>query len=149
MKKIIFTFLIAISFGFSGFSQTQFGGGISFVAGDGPGGAAIGVGLKTAFDITDKLRLGPSFNYYFESGTSYAVDADLQYKLATIGDNTLIYPFTGLNFANLSGLGVEVGVNLGIHANFPVTDVLNVYIEPKYVVLSDADGFVIAAGIFF
>jgi outer membrane protein X len=146
MKKLFFTLFVACIFGTSGFSQTQFGGGISFVASD---GSAIGVGLKTAFDVTDNLRLGPSFNYYFESGSSYSVDADLQYKLATIGDNTLIYPFTGLNFANLNGLGVEVGVNLGVHANFPVTDILNVYIEPKYVTLSDADGFAIAAGIFF
>jgi|GEM_PF-1324123 len=146
MKKLIFTIFIALTFGYSGFGQTQFGGGISFVSSS---NSAIGVGLKTAFDVTESLRAAPSFHYYFEEGTFFSIDADIQFKLATIGDNTLIFPFAGLNFAKTEGLDAELGINLGVHANFPVSDFLNVYLEPKFVLLSDLDGFAIAAGIFF
>ena len=97
--------------------------------------------------MSEDWRIAGAFSYYFDSAYDYGIDLDVQYELLTISDDFNIFPLAGLNFSNFE-IGSNIALNLGIFSDFPVTDRLRVYIEPKIIVDNNST-FVAAAGILF
>ena len=135
----ILTFFMFLPF--IGSSQLNYGVGLTYVA----DGSTLGAQAKFCVDVSDVLRGAASLDYYFEDGSLWDINADVQYKLATIGDETHIYPFAGLHLFKLTD---DIGINLGVFAQFPISDSLKLYLEPKYV-LSSFESLQVSAGVFF
>jgi outer membrane immunogenic protein len=122
-----------------------------------------GVGANAEFFINEKMAIQPGLLFYFpETVNNYKfsyweLNGDFHYYFLA-QDVVSLYGKAGLNFMNIkvkydgsgfdySDSNSEVGVNLGIGANFNVGGVLP-FAELKYV-LGDADQGVIMLGVKF
>ena len=84
---------------------------------------------------------------YFADRTLWALDVDYHWMISNESGTSRFYPLAGLDFKFTSD-HAEFGINLGGGANFMLTEKMAAFAELKYV-LSDWDGFGIAAGIYF
>ena len=134
--------------GYSAEAQTKFGAGVTLLDG------FFGVGARAHNSFTEDFAGQASFHYYFESlVTVYAIDVDVHYSGFDIGDveNFAITPFAGLNIfrSSQSGFGgTSTNLNIGVNGSLPLTDTLDLYIEPKFIIGSDT-AFGISAGVYF
>ncbi len=137
------------------FSQFKVGAGIGWDFDD----KLTGIGGKLHYTFSDEYAGQVGLNYFFpKSGFSaFVVDLDVHYYGVKIGEvgGFIISPFTGLQIVSsrfeVNGFktsDTDLGLNIGIHANVPITDKLALYVEPKFV-LDGLDNFVLAVGIFF
>ncbi len=147
MKKIILSVSFLVSCFCIAQAQVEFGGGLQFYKPS--GGSSIGIGAEALVNLNEEFDLNPSFHYYFEDVTIYAIDADVHYKKLVLNDKVKLNPFAGLNVLKISSLDAELGINLGVHIQSPINDSFTLYVEPKLILISDADGFALGAGILF
>ncbi len=128
-------------------AQFKFGGGLQFFEDLGIQGRAHNV-------FSEDIAGQGTFNYYFSSGfSSWSIDADVHYHGLDLGEveSFALAPFAGLNIFRVSAFGVsasDVGLNLGIIGTLPISDGLELYIEPK-IVIGGGSGFAISGGVYF
>jgi len=127
-------------------AQVQFGGGLQFFKPN--GGSSFAIGAEALIAINDDYDLNPSFHYYFEEATLMAIDADVHYKKLVLNDSVKLNPFAGLNLIT-GDVDSKLGINAGVHIQAPINESLELYVEPKLILISDFDGFAIGAGVLF
>ncbi|MGB3182018.1 MAG: outer membrane beta-barrel protein [Cyclobacteriaceae bacterium] len=124
------------------------------------------VGLQARADIglSESWRLAPSLNFFFPKDVGgvdlkwFAINLDANYIIPIESDVVGLYGIGGLNIAFLSvdfnddffedNTETEIGLNLGIGAEFNIESSVTPFFELKYVI-GDADQAVIAAGVKF
>lgn len=126
-----------------------------------------GLGLVAEFPVAPKFVIAPSFSYYFPKGdsflrqTAWELNGNLNYHFVT-NDQLEFYGLGGINYTNVgakfdgSSIGIgnistnagELGINLGLGANFNIGKNFLPFGELKYI-FGDFDRVVIAAGIKF
>ncbi len=155
MKKFIALAAFVVFGTVTGFSQFKFGAGANMIF----DGSFFGVGARAHNTFTEDFAGQASFHYYFESGfTVWTLDLDVHYSGFELGDveSFSLTPFAGINIFNVSadtGLGFGVSasstnLNLGLNGTMPLTESLDLYIEPK-IIIGNGGSFAIAAGVYF
>ncbi len=148
MKKTLLLLICVFAMGYSAQAQFKIGAGASLLDG------FFGVGAKAHNSFSEDFAGQASFHYYFESVvTVYTIDLDVHYSGFDIGDveSFALTPFAGLNFfrAGVSGFGATTtNLNVGVNGTMPLTDTLDLYIEPK-LIIGSGSSFGIAAGVYF
>ena len=95
--------------------QSAVGGGLVFNTDDGP---TVGLNFKYQYNITNPLRLEPSFTYFFKDNnvSLWDISVNLHY-LFDVGSDFVLYPLAGFGIygVNVSGGGsdTDFGLNLG------------------------------------
>lgn len=127
----------------------------------------LGFGAKFQYGLTDAVRIEPSFNYFLEKNSVSELDANVNvHYLIDVADNIKVYPLAGLGYAHCKSAAWsvdldgddrddmgesyshgEVCVNLGVGAEYPVTDNLAVNAELKYQIISNFNQLTIGLGI--
>ncbi len=142
MKKLL-TFILIIS-SFQAFAQFKVGAGLNYTTFR-PAWAAQ---IKTSIPLGDKWAIGGTGDFFFISEGGWDINIDAQYRLVELG-NVPIMPFAGVNFTDFKESEFSTGINLGVLTYFPITDMLDLYLEPKYLLISsNANGLVVSAGVF-
>ena len=153
MKKTIITFFAIVFIGVSGFSQFKFGAGANLLF----DGGYFGLSGKGHYTINEQYAAQASFTYFFEDFTVWNLDLDVHYDGFNIGDleGFRLTPFAGLNVfrtditvGNISGGDTDINLNLGMNGTINLTESLDLYVEPKFI-LGDGSTFGIAAGVYF
>lgn len=155
MKKTFLFGLFTMLFCMTASAQFKFGAGINIDLDD----SLFGITGKGHYQINDDYAGQASFTYFFEKDLVkfWTLDLDVHYGGFDIGDleGFHLTPFAGLNIANASvdiggfgGSDTEMGINIGINATIPITESLDLFIEPK-LIISGIDGIGIAAGVYF
>ncbi len=148
MKKTLLLLVCVFAMGYSAQAQTKFGAGASFLDG------LFGVGARAHNSFTEDFAGQASFHYYFESLVNvYSIDLDVHYSGFDLGDveSFAITPFAGLNFfrAAQNGIGgTNTNLNVGVNGTMPLTDTLDLYIEPKFII-GRISSFGVSAGVYF
>jgi len=160
MKKSILSFIVFLMF--LGFAKSQ---SIGLMLGYGSKIEQIGIGANAEFGLTEKLKIAPSFLYYFTEDHDFVktnlweLNGNVNYYF--IDDNDLgVYGLGGLNYTHISvksdygaGFGYgsysassgKIGVNLGAGLNYNISERLSPYAELKFVI-SDYDQLVAMIG---
>lgn len=126
MKKTLLFFSLCFCFATLSFGQVSFGVGGTYVN-------DFGVQARAGLDLTEDIGLIPSFSYYFVDGaTTFGIDANLTYDVATVGDDMPIYALAGLDWTRVSVSDIDFsdsnfGLNLGAGTN-----ISSVYAEVFY-----------------
>ncbi len=144
MKRFLASVFFICALALTGTSQVKFGAGLSLLDSN------FGVQGKAHYTLNDQFAPQASFSYFFESGvTLWALDLDLHYSGFEIGDveSFRITPFAGLNFYRVSSFGTT-NLNLGVNGTMPLTDTMDLYIEPK-ITIGNGGTFGLAAGVYF
>ena len=149
MKKLIVLVLFIAAFGTSGFSQLKFGAGANLLF----DGTLFGVGGRVQYAINEDFAAQGGLNIFLDDVADYMIDLDVYYSGFELGDveGFSLTPFAGLNIFRASVLGfgaTDTGLTLGIQGLLPITDGLNLYVEPR-LYLGGGDGFGISAGVYF
>jgi opacity protein-like surface antigen len=84
---------------------------------------------------------------YFANRTIWALDVDYHFVIQSASGTSRFYPLVGIDF-KFNSDDSEFGINAGGGVNFMLTETLAAFAELKYVI-SDYDGFGVAAGIYF
>lgn len=109
-------------------------------------GDYFGVQGRTTFELGgDISQITTAATLYFDD-TWFAFDADYHFVINPANPSRF-YPLVGLELATDFDWA-ELGANLGGGVDFMLTDTLAAWAEAKFVV-SDADGFVVSAGVKF
>ena len=126
----------------------------------------IGIGAKFNYNVTDPIRVSPSFNYFLKKDgfSMWEINADIHY-LFPIAEKLKVYPLTGLAFVGTkfdygdlfdgwddfdvddSSTSTNFGINLGGGVSYPLTDKLSIGAELKYSLISDFDQLVLSANV--
>lgn len=114
----------------------------------------LGVAAKLRYNITDKLRVEPAFEYFFKHDhvSTWDLGASLQY-LIPVAPQVQVYPLAGLAYfkSKVSGHGYEasgdgkVGFNLGAGVDFPLSSCI-LSLEAKFQIVDGWDQLVVGAG---
>ncbi len=110
----------------------------------------VGIGAFYRYNITNALRVEPSFDYYLEKDNLSEWNANVNFHyLFDIGSDFKLYPVAGLGLTSWSvdtpaGDASEnkMAVNLGCGAEFPVSDKITLGAELKYQIISNWNQFV-------
>ena len=130
-----------------GFSQFKVGAGANFIF----DGGALGIGGRSHYTINEDFAAQGSFHFYFDSFVDWTLDFDVHYSGFDLGDleGFRLTPFAGLGIINAGGnFGSSGNLNLGIQGLTPITESLDLYIEPK-IIIGDGSTLAIAAGVYF
>lgn len=132
-----------------GYSQVKFGAGANFTF----DGSFFGVGGRAMYDIDEDFAAQGQFTFFLDEFADYAIELDLFYKGLELGEveGFQLTPFAGLNIFRGSLLGVgatDTGLTLGIQGLSPITESLDLYVEPK-IYLGGGSSFALAAGVYF
>lgn len=121
----------------------------------------FGIGVKYSHQMSDNLRVQPSFTYYFEKeGINMKdISADFHYLFNVSDDKMFFYPIFGLTSVfytfdapEVEGIKLDdhtwtrLGCNLGAGLQYNITDDFGIVGEAKYKILKDIDQFCIAIG---
>jgi len=147
VKKIILTTLVlalAVStFALPAQAEIQgWGAGIALHDGE--------FGLQARKDFWlggDISQITGQAGVYFANKTLWALDLDYHWVITSESGTSRFYPLIGIDFKFTSNHS-QFGINAGGGANFMLTEKMAAFAELKYVI-SDWDGFGIAAGIYF
>lgn len=116
---------------------------------------SAGLGVNGEFAATDQINIAPSFIYYFEKNNVswWEINGNINYIFSE--NSATIYGIAGLNLTGVkvdTGFGSasdsELGLNLGIGANFDAGGNLIPFAEAKYV-LGNADQLSLFGGVRF
>ena len=152
MRKILFTFLLFVSFITMSNAQFNFGAGAQLVL----EGTGFGLQGKALTEINETWRGAGAFTIYLTDGPNWAIDLDAQYKLLEVSDNFNFAPLAGLSIIsspsvtvlNVTAGGTDIGINLGAFFDFVPSDSYHIYVEPKFVI-GAGDFIAISGGILF
>ncbi|WP_420318096.1 outer membrane protein [Ekhidna sp.] len=154
MKKLIFTLLLVTVISLASNAQSRVGVGLAY-------GAEIesaGIGVNGEFAASSQINIAPSFIYYFKKDnvTWWELNGNINYIFSE--NSATIYGIAGLNLTgvsvDLSDFGggkqsdSELGLNIGIGANFDTGGSLMPFAEAKYV-LGNADQLSLFGGVRF
>lgn len=169
MKKIalLFTVLVCMFAVTEANAQKrgEMAAGAQLVYGTGDGLSNFGLGAKFQWNVIDKLRLEPSFNYFFEKDmvNMWDLSANAHYQFS-LSDSFVAYPLAGISVMGVSvdvpefdlGYGysvgggsasdTEIGFNIGGGVDYNVTKNIAINLEAKYKIGGDWSRLVIAAG---
>lgn len=139
--------------------------GAQVVYGTGDGFSNIGVGAKFQWNIINKLRLEPSFNYYFKKDlvSMWDINANVHYQFP-LGKVVSLYPLAGLSVMGVkvsvpevdlgeygsyggSASDTEFGFNIGAGADFSLSQKIVLNVEAKYKIGGNWSRFIIGAGV--
>lgn len=160
MKRYLFTVICLAIFAISttnvsaqGKGDMAVGAGLAYGTGD--SFSNIGLGAKFQWNPIEKLRIEPSFTYYFKKDyiSMWDLSANAHY-LFPVAEKFTLYPLAGVGILNakVSVAGVsasdsEFGFNLGGGADFKLSDKLFLNAELKYKIGDAWNRFIISAGI--
>ena len=153
MKKVIITFFAIAFISTSAFSQFKVGAGANYLF----DGSLFGLSGKAHYTVNEQFAGQVSFSYFFEDFTVWNLDLDVHYNGFQIGDleGFRLTPFAGLNvfrtsvtLGNITSGDTDINLNLGMNGTVPITETLDLYIEPKFI-LGDGSTFALAAGVYF
>lgn len=128
--------------------------GVQFAFGTGDGLSNMGVGAKFQWNVIDRLRLEPSFTYFFKKDlvSMWDFNANVHYQFS-VGNMIDLYPLAGLSVlgAKASVLGfsasdTEFGLNLGGGADFKLSENWAINVEAKYKIGGAWSRLIITAG---
>ncbi|MDR1500030.1 MAG: porin family protein [Tannerellaceae bacterium] len=105
--------------------------------------------ISLAYNLTDRLGVVPSFDYYFHHFSqskfgTWDVNADIRYHILTEG-LFKVYPFAGLTVKHSDGHS-GLGANLGIGADYEVTPGIDLFFNTKYQSTKDIDDTLMSIG---
>ena len=106
----------------------------------------MGIGAKFQYSVTDKIRVEPTFVYYFEknylSMTEFIVNA--HYLFPMMDGKLNVYPLAGLGLVTskveifgFSESESNFGLDLGGGAEYKLTDNISLAAELKYYIAGD------------
>lgn len=130
---------------------------------------SIGLGIKYQYNITNPIRIEPSFNYFFENGNVSMLDLNVNFHyLFPVAKSVKLYPLFGLTLSNwmfdMHDFDIDMdeghvhiddngnhnecrfGVNLGAGAEFALPRNWAMNFEFRYQLVSDFDQGVINIG---
>lgn len=152
MKKLILSFILFAIISFVSQAQSKVGVGLAY----GSEVENAGIGVNGEFAASDVINISPSFIYYFKKNnvSFWELNGNINYIFSE--NSATVYGIAGLNLTgfkidNPFGDDVtdsELGLNLGIGANFDAGGNLTPFAEAKYV-LGDADQLSLFAGVRF
>ena len=100
-----------------------------------------GIGLRFQYNLENRFRIAPSFNYFFENNDHSGLEANLDaHYLFPLTHGLVMYPVVGLNYSNIDWDGDEdggFGINLGMGIQFPISKQISFGTEYKRAVLFD------------
>lgn len=125
----------------------------------------LGIGAIAEFPVAERMAISPSFSFYFPKDqgfvktSAFEINGNLNYTF--VEENSLLfYGIGGINYtnykvkSNLPGVPNssistgDIGLNLGVGANFEVGQSFLPFAEVKYVV-GGLDQLVLAGGVKF
>ena len=164
MKKIL-TLICALVLGM-GVSQAQVHEAQTAVGANLVYGTEIkspGVGARFQYGVLDQLRTEVGFNYFFEHkhNSCWDVNINAHYLLNVWNQKVYIYPIVGINYTMMKyGRHTEedgtvvasdednhIGFNVGLGAEYELTDHIGVNLEYRHTIIRSVDQGVIGAGI--
>ena len=130
---------------------------------------SAGLGIKYQYNITNPLRIEPSFNYFFENDNVSMLDLNVNFHyLCPVAQSVKLYPLFGLTMSNwmfdMHDLDVDwdgdhvhvddggnhnefrIGVNLGAGAELALGRNWAMNVEFRYQLVDDFDQGVINFG---
>lgn len=155
MKKALLLFLLVAAGAITTYGQSRIGGNIAY----GTEIEELGIGINGEFFLKSNLAIAPGFNYYFveDPVNFWELNANVNYYFSESG-SVAVYVLGGLNLAHIgfdgSDFGVpdrsdnELGVNIGVGANFDVGGSVVPFAQFRYV-LGDFDQAVFSFGVRF
>lgn len=152
MKKILL--LLAVVLGMAATASAESPVAIGLKLGHATCINQMGLGVDVRCNITDNIRIAPSFDYYFQNNevSAWDVNANVNYMFDIV-DNVDIYPLAGLTFSRWSADGAETvsrfGANFGGGIDFKVMDNLSLNTELKYQLISDFSQCIISMGVHY
>lgn len=140
--------------------------GVHFALGTGDSFTNMGVGAKFQWNVINKLRLEPSFTYFFKKDylSMWDISANVHYQFV-LSDIVNLYPLAGLSvmgvkasiptfdlgeygsYGGSSASDTEFGFNIGAGADFKVSEKIIVNAELKYKIGGNWNRFIIGAGV--
>lgn len=142
MKKFILVLFFIGSLVQMGNSQFDFGVGLTYLE----RGNDIGLQGKTFLGLSEYWGASVGADLVLTKGIKFDINADAHYRI-NIGQQSRIHPFAGLNLAKYADIQeIDIGINLGAFASFPIHNNLLLYLEPK-VVVGGLKTFVLSAGV--
>lgn len=175
MKKILMA-IIAVFVCAGVYAQKgEQAAGINLGYGSGSLHKSFKLGLEYKYNVTDAIRIAPSFDYFFKDlGTSlWDINANVHYLFDIKSVEGLkVYPLVGLTLLGYSGgdtstgdtaldewyaeeyddeesssgSGVKFGGNIGAGVQYPVMENLDLSFEIKYQFVQDFDQLVFHIG---
>lgn len=155
MKKILIIASLCLVVGLSNsLAQSRLGGNFAY----GTDVEEFGLGINGEFFLKNDLSIAPGFNYYFTEDplTFWELNANVNYYFVSSGSAAL-YALGGLNLATASvdlpepfddDSSTELGLNLGIGANFDINSSILPFTQLRLVV-GDASQAVLEFGVKF
>jgi len=107
----------------------------------------LGWGLRFQYNIENRFRIAPNFNYYFRNDAAAITEICLDgHYLFPLKDNFVFYPLIGVNYTCLSydnGMNDDTGIGLdfGLGIQVSLTKEVKLNAELKKSVLYDLDDF--------
>ena len=149
MRFIIAVFFLIMVSSTDGISQLRFGAGANFTFDN----SLLGVGGRMMYDINEDFAAQGQFSLFLDDVADFIIELDVYYKGLDLGDveGFQLTPFAGLNIFRASVLGFgasDTGLTLGLQGLSPLTDSMDLYVEPK-IYLGGGSSFAIAAGVYF
>lgn len=157
IKYLMLTLMMVLGVGVASAQEgtSAVGFNLGYATGDGINN--LGIGVKYSYQMSDNLRVQPSFTYYFEKDNAnlYDLSVDFHYLFNFNDDKMAFYPIFGFTtpFYHFNGdEGIEshtwtrFGCNLGAGLQYKLTDDFALVGEAKYKIVKDIDHVAIAIG---
>jgi len=142
MKRILLALIFIGSLAQMGSSQFDFGVGLTYLE----RGSDIGLQGKTFLGLSEFWGASVGADFILTQDIVFDINADAHYRI-NIGQESRIHPLAGLNLAKFpDNSEIDIGVNFGLFASFPIQNRLQLYLEPK-VIVGGLKTFVISAGV--
>lgn len=156
MKKFIIATCMMMLLGLSNVCAQQGKQAFGFGFGYGTEIESLGIGVKYQYNITNELRLEPSFDYYFKNDglSMFDFNANVHY-LCPVSRSVKLYPLAGLTYTNwrwdaYDGYNLtkgKFGINLGAGVEFALDTNWTMNFEMRYQLISDFDQGVLNFGV--
>ncbi len=124
----------------------------------------FGIGAKLQYNLTDAIRIEPSATYFLKKDyiSMWDVNVNLQY-LFNVADKLTFYPLAGVSLVGVKAeydgfefAGYEIGggsasdskfgFNVGVGAQYWLTEIFALNFDAKYQIVSDFDRPVFSLG---
>lgn len=161
MKKIMLLIVAAMCVAVTSTTQVQaqekgdMAVGVQFALGTGDSFTNMGLGAKFQWNVINRLRIEPSFNYFFKKDlvSMWDINANVHYQFP-VGAKINLYPLAGLSVLGtkasvlgFSASDTEFGVNVGGGVDFKLSEKLILNVEPKYKISGAWSRFIVSAGV--
>ncbi len=142
MKQILITLFCITTLLQVGYSQFNFGAGLTYLE----RGSDIGIQGKTFLGLSEYWGAALGADFILTNDIVFDINADAHYRF-NVGQQSRIHPFGGLNLAKFpESSEIDIGINFGVFASFPIQNRLQLYLEPK-VIVGGLKTFVLSAGV--